>query len=373
MLGSEACLSKAEARQPARQPAASKLSLIRRRDFEGRERDSMEEASSSSDARRSQKQRGARSQSAQQSKSTHTRTHTRALPQHTAQHHHVFPSHLVLLSASLYRLRFPLLFRSLSPCQSHAPGAHRHPCAVRAISAASGHSNKHKQQQQRSEARPSVRCVSARPTFPSPPLRLSLVSVRAWVVRVRVSACQLSACLLALAPQLAAPRCLSTSITTTAGPSGLVVDTLCKQSLLAALSASTACPSASLPCPAWLCWIAPAAPENPLSHHRIPTGTPAPSQSVSQSSVSCTKTVSCSLDQAATSETTSPESSARAGPDISYLLAVASSACSPPPPPVTSSTSPHLRQSRLHHPATPPPTTTRQPLTNLSPVDDLFT
>lgn len=52
--------------------------------------------------------------------------------------------------------------------------------------------------------------------------------------------------------------------------------------------------------------------------------------------------------------TTSPESSARAGPDI-YPLPVASS------PPVISSTSPHLRQSRLHHPATPPPTTTRQP------------
>ena len=120
VLGSEACLSKAEARQPARQPAASKLSLIRRRDFEGRERDSMEEASSSSDARRSQKQRGARSQSAQQSKSTHTRTHTRALPQHTAQHHHVFPSPLVLLSASLYRLRFPFFF-ALSPLASRTP------------------------------------------------------------------------------------------------------------------------------------------------------------------------------------------------------------------------------------------------------------
>ena len=98
------------------------------------------------------------------------------------------------------------------------------------------------------------------------------------------------------------------------------------------------------------------------------------SQSVSRQSVAPRLTVSCSLDQAATSATTSPESSARAGPDISYLLAVASSACSPPPPPpVTSSTSPHLRQSRLHHPATPPPTTTRQPLTNPSPVDDLFT
>jgi len=69
--------------------------------------------------------------------------------------------------------------------------------------------------------------------------------------------------------------------------------------------ASTACPSASLPCPAWLCWIAPAARENPLSpphsdrHSRTP--------SVSQPSASCTKT-SClarstdrPTDQAATS------------------------------------------------------------------------
>ena len=125
---------------------------------------------------------------------------------------------------------------------------------------------------------------------------------------MRVFVRRLSACLLALAPQLAAPRCLSTSITT-AGPSGLVVDTLHRSlsRLLACLfePALPACPSASLPCPAWLCWIAPAAPENPLSpphsdrHSRTP--------SVSHSSVSCTKT-SClarstdrPTDQAATS------------------------------------------------------------------------
>lgn len=170
VLGSEARLSKAEARQPA------SAHFFRRRDFEGRERELMEEASSS-DASRSQKQRGARS-----SKSTHTHTYTRALPHHTAEHHHVLLFHLVPLSASLclslYCLHLPLLFHSLSPCQSHAPAAHRHPCAVRAISAASGHSNKHKQ---RNEHGRSLRCVSARahpPTFPSPPLRLSLLSVR---------------------------------------------------------------------------------------------------------------------------------------------------------------------------------------------------
>lgn len=116
----------------------------------------------------------------------------------------------------------------------------------------------------------------------------------------------LSACLLALAPQLAAPRCLSPSITT-AGPSGLVVDTLAA-SVVASFSqhcTATACPSASLPCPAWLCWIAPAAPENPLSHQRNPTGTPAPSQSVSQSvkslPVARQLSVCLLLDQAATS------------------------------------------------------------------------
>lgn len=168
MLGSEARLSKAEARQPA------SAHFFRRRDFEGRERELMEEASSS-DASRSQKQRGARS-----SKSTHT--HTRALPHHTAEHHHVLLFHLVLLSASTCTASTYPFFFTLSPlpspCQSHAPAAHRHPCAVRAISAASGHSNKHKQ---RNEHGRSLRCVSARahpPTFPSPPLRLSLLSVR---------------------------------------------------------------------------------------------------------------------------------------------------------------------------------------------------
>lgn len=113
-------------------------------------------------------------------------------------------------------------------------------------------------------------------------------------------------------------------ITTTAGPSGLVVDTLAApvQLLLLSASTATACPSASLPCPAWLCWIAPAAPENPLSHHRIPTGTPAPRQSVSQSSHSQSHHDCLSLARPGSdfSTTTSPESSARAGPDISYLL-----------------------------------------------------
>jgi len=69
-------------------------------------------------------------------------------------------------------------------------------------------------------------------------------------------------------------------------------------------------PALPLPLPARLrhclalpgfCWIAPAAPENPLSHHRIPTGTPAPSQSVSQVTLSRTTTVCLLLDQAATS------------------------------------------------------------------------
>ena len=92
------------------------------------------------------------------------------------------------------------------------------------------------------------------------------------------------------------------------------------------------------------------------SHHRIPTGTPAPRQSVSQSIAPRLALLFARPTDRPGSDfsTTSPESSARAGPDI-YLLPVASS------PPVISSTSPHLRQSRFHHPATPPPTTTRQP------------
>lgn len=91
------------------------------------------------------------------SKPTHTHAHY-----HTTQHHRVLLFHLVPLSL----LSRPSVLPPLTPSFSFSlplPGAHRHPCAVRAISAASGHSNKHKQQQQ---ARPSVRCVSARPTFP---------------------------------------------------------------------------------------------------------------------------------------------------------------------------------------------------------------
>ena len=156
VLGSEARLSKAEARQPA------SAHFFRRRDFEGRERELMEEASSS-DASRSQKQRGARS-----SKSTHTHTRARITTPHSrASPRPSFPPR-PSLCLSLYCLHLPLLFHSPSPCQSHAPAAHRHPCAVRAISAASGHSNKHKQ---RNAARPSLR-VSAPPS----PANVSLAS-----------------------------------------------------------------------------------------------------------------------------------------------------------------------------------------------------
>jgi hypothetical protein len=142
-------------------------------------------------------------------------------------------------------------------------------------------------------------------------------------------ACQPSACLLAvrsltcLHSCCCSSCCLSTSITT-AGPSGLVVDTLHRSlsRLLACLlvRALPACPSASLPG-----FVGSHLPRQRIhSHHRIPTGTPAPIQSVTQS-VSCTKTYLSSstdrpTDQAATSAP--PRQShqlARAGPDISYL------------------------------------------------------
>jgi hypothetical protein len=55
--------------------------------------------------------------------------------------------------------------------------------------------------------------------------------------------------------------CCCSSITT-AGPSGLVVDTLLAASRNCTLALHR--PRHCLPCPVWLCWIAPAARENPL-------------------------------------------------------------------------------------------------------------
>ena len=325
----------------------------------------MEGHSSSSSDACLQKQRGVRSQSAQQQQ-THTHTHITTPHSITAS---FFSTSSLSLSSR------PSVLPPLTPSFSFSlplPGAHRHPCAVRAISAASGHSNKHKQQQQRSEARPSVRCVSARPTFPfaSAPL---VSAERACVGSACACLCLPTICL--PARSRAAACCSSLSVDVhhhhcrpqwTRGRHAL--QTVAPRSPFSQ-HCLPVCVTA-LPCLALLdrtCRARESTLSPPHSDRHSRT------QPVSQSSVSCTKTVSCSLDQAATSATTSPESSARAGPDISYLLAVASSARSPPPPPVTSSTSPHLRQSRLHHPATPPPTTTRQPLTNPSPVDDLFT
>jgi hypothetical protein len=88
----------------------------------------------------------------------HTHTHTRANSLHTTRHHHVSLFHLVPLSlctaCTTPSFSFSLPLRT---------GPHRHPCAVRAISAASGHSNKH---QQRNAARPEPACVSASQRFP---------------------------------------------------------------------------------------------------------------------------------------------------------------------------------------------------------------
>jgi hypothetical protein len=116
-------------------------------------------------------------------------------------------------------------------------------------------------------------------------------------------------------------------------------------------------------CPGLLCFVGSHLPRlRTHSHHRIPTGTPAPPV-ISRLHQDCCVARPTRQRPITTS---SPEPPC-AGPDISYL-----SPSARPSPPVISSTSPHLRQSRLHHPA-PPPTTTRQPQTNISPVDDLFT
>ena len=204
----------------------------------------MEEASSS-DASRSQKQRGARS-----SKSTHTHTRARITTPHSrASPRPSFPPR-PSLCLSLYCLHLPLLFHSPSPCQSHAPAAHRHPCAVRAISAASGHSNKHQQRSTAAEA-----CVCQRQRF----LRLRsacLVSAQRACARLSEPAlpaclcvsticlparCLLSYLLACLHSCCCSSCCLSTSITT-AGPSGLVVDTL-HRSLSRLLACLLACSS----------------------------------------------------------------------------------------------------------------------------------
>lgn len=97
---------------PTSQPE-SQLTLFRRRDFEGRERELMErlEKASSSDASSSQKQRGARSQSAQQQQ-IHTHTHTRKL---TTPHGIITTSFFSTSpSFSLPSLHYPFFFHSLS-------------------------------------------------------------------------------------------------------------------------------------------------------------------------------------------------------------------------------------------------------------------
>lgn len=129
---------------------------------------------------------------------------------------------------------------SFALCQSPAAGPQQHPCAVRAISAASGHSNA-THQACVSEQGKGSQPARANPTLarlPSPPEREHLLS---------------DYCLPALALAQLLLLLLSTSITT-AGPSGLVVDTLLAASRLHALHLRH-CPAL----PAWLCWIAPAA------------------------------------------------------------------------------------------------------------------
>lgn len=172
-------------------------------------------------------------------------------------------------------------------------GSHRHPCAVRAISAASGHSNKHQQRSTAAEA-----CVCQRQRF----LRLRsacLVSAQRACARLSEPAlpaclcvsticlparCLLSYLLACLHSCCCSSCCLSTSITT-AGPSGLVVDTLHRSlSRLLACLFEPALPVRLRHCPALPGFVGSHLPRQRIhSHHRIPTGTPAPSQSVTHS------------------------------------------------------------------------------------------
>lgn len=240
LVGGEKSAGLSAKRTPASQPAHFRRA---RRDFESKWKGS-----------------DARSQSATP-RSSITHTHSPHHPAVCLSCSHVF---LFTPSLPLLLLALPLLslhalsLDSFAHRPSHAPGPHRHPCAVRAISAASGHSNKQH----------GLR-VSA---FPSPPL------VSAERVSER-----------ALPPST--PICLPARSCAAAAPPAVDVHHHCRpqwtrgrhaelNSLPQACTARL--PSASLP---WLCWIAPAARERTHSHHRIPTGTPA------LPLISCTKTV----------------------------------------------------------------------------------
>jgi hypothetical protein len=134
-------------------------------------------------------------------------------------------------------------------------GAHRHPCAQRAISAASGHSNANEQS-----------CTACVCQHLASHLRLSPPPAE------RESALPCSALLCPALPVLldCSSLQLSPSITT-AGPSGLVVDTQTQQPFRLSSLHRTALHCTALHrtvrlrhCLALLRWIAPAARQNPL-------------------------------------------------------------------------------------------------------------
>ena len=137
-----------------------------RRDFEGRERELMEEASSSDAS--SQPEAVA---SPQQNPHTHTHAHTRKLTEspHTTTTRLSFPS--LSRCTTVYPLTLPLLFHSLSPFAQDrivtlAPSEQSRLLPGIATSTSNA-------------ARPpKPACVSASVSFASAPLVLSLLSVR---------------------------------------------------------------------------------------------------------------------------------------------------------------------------------------------------
>jgi hypothetical protein len=195
---------------------------------------------------------------------------------------------------------------SAAHCQHHAVGAHRHPCAQRAISAASGHSNANEQsctacvcQHLASHLRlspppaeresalpcsalPCLCCSTAPPCSCRRPSPLQ-APVDSWSTRKHSS---LSACPACTAPHRTAPHCTAPH-----------------------------CTAQSVCVTAWLCFVGSHLPRARIhSHHRIPTGTPA--LTVTRKTVAC-------LDQAATN--TTPHPSRPCVRASTHLLPVASS------------------------------------------------
>ena len=286
---------------------ASQPAHFRRRDFERREVTPPTGASAPVATPRS-------------SISTHTHTLHTTAP--VFQLTHDFPFTSPSRPSAPPALPLLSLLDSFAHRQSHAPGPHRRPCAVRAISAASGHSNK----QHGLPACVSVSLASA------PLVSAERVSERALPACLPPSACSLlrsccSSCCRRPSPLQAPVDSWSTRFSQPPACPSQPASTALHRPPAVCVTA----------CPVWLCWIAPPAPENPLPPPHSDRLSRTSSQSVAP------RLLRGSIDRPG-SDSSAPRKSQLAQALISPTCRRRS-----PSPPVISSTSPHLRQSRLHH------------------------